>query len=248
MKGYLGGAGPDQFPISEIFQAFSGEAPTMGINSIFLRFAGCNMLKFGGRYCKWCDTPYALGGISRSDTTWMTVEQITEKIFSLADKFNSNLLVITGGEPTIYPETLVEICTKVKWCGMNIQIETNGTEKLPDFIPIKYIVVSPKLPPAIETQYPIETIQTKIFYWSEMHFKFVWEGPESEEKINCCISRMEMEQTSLPIRENTWIMPEGRSYEELKEKGPKTMEFCKKWGYNFSSRIQVVYFGDKRGV
>jgi pyruvate formate lyase activating enzyme len=52
-----------------------------------------------------------------------------EEIFEFLKKKKKWLdgLIISGGEPTLYPEGLINFCQKVKDLGFKIQIQTNGT-------------------------------------------------------------------------------------------------------------------------
>ena len=43
-------------------------------------------------------------------------------------------------------------------------------------------------------------------------------------------------------------MPEGLTLEQLNERRVWLMEICQKEGYNFSDRLHIIAYGDKRGV
>ncbi len=48
--------------------------------------------------------------------------------------------------------------------------------------------------------------------------------------------------------DKVWLMPEGLTLEQLNERRVWLMEICQKEGYNFSDRLHIIAYGDKRGV
>lgn len=122
--------------ILEIFTSIQGEGKYIGIPSIFIRFAGCNLR------CPWCDTKY-----SWKETGRYTTETVINFIKS-KPKFKH--IVFTGGEPLLYQDDILDILRAVMARDLVITIETNGTiipgEELYGFM--EYIglwSVSPKL-------------------------------------------------------------------------------------------------------
>ncbi|MBM3897001.1 MAG: 7-carboxy-7-deazaguanine synthase QueE [Thaumarchaeota archaeon] len=82
---------------------------------------GCNLT------CTWCDTKYSWAEQENAkegiDYTWMTSEQIFEKV----SEFDAPLVTITGGEPLLQP--LEPLVNDLVNSGYSILIETNGTIK-----------------------------------------------------------------------------------------------------------------------
>jgi len=122
--------------IMEIFESIQGEGKYIGVPSIFIRFAGCNLR------CPWCDTKYSWKEKGEYTTT-SAIEFIKSK-----PKFKH--IVFTGGEPLLYQYDILAILREVMARDLVITIETNGTiipiEELYGFM--KYIglwSVSPKL-------------------------------------------------------------------------------------------------------
>jgi len=121
------------YPINEIFYSIQGEGSNAGMPAVFIRFAGCNL------NCSWCDTDHS-----------KKVELSAKQIVCAVKAYNSKcpLVVLTGGEPTIYP--LRGLLERLEISNSAIiAIETNGTN--PDRIrPLKdkglldWITVSPK--------------------------------------------------------------------------------------------------------
>lgn len=72
--------------INEIFYSIQGESSFAGLPCVFIRFTYCNLR------CNYCDTEYAF-----HDGKEFTIEEIISNV----DKYNCNLVEITGGEPLI---------------------------------------------------------------------------------------------------------------------------------------------------
>lgn len=110
--------------VTTIFRTLQGEAPFSGWPAVFLRMSGCN---FGDKSpdsaCKWCDTFFAFdqGKIH-------TVDALTE-VLSATKAHADDILVITGGEPTLQKNLVPFIQHLVQEDIFGtIQIETNGTQ------------------------------------------------------------------------------------------------------------------------
>ena len=156
------------YPVTEIFHSIQGEGANAGRSATFIRLAGCNLactVTIEGKEFP-CDEP--LHDDASAKTT-MEVQEILEKVNSFGPV---EIIVITGGEPTLYdlkPMTdalnsdLVEWRYQVSKChpltgyvrakgiagllggvsnGPLICIETNGTLKLRG--DIDFISLSPK--------------------------------------------------------------------------------------------------------
>lgn len=121
------------YPINEIFFSLQGEGFHAGRAAVFIRLSGCNL------QCPWCDTDHF-------NADELTTKEIV-KIISYYISYKENvLIVITGGEPTIYNlNPLLEEITMV-FPSNTIAIETNGI-KLDTISHLQgeiWITVSPK--------------------------------------------------------------------------------------------------------
>ena len=126
------------YGVVDIWKTIQGEAIHAGTPAAFCRLHGCNL------QCPLCDTDYT------STLKPMSVEEIHEECMKLNVPLSTNyldpLLVITGGEP--FRQDLTPLCgyfTQKQW---RVQIETNGTFQINDFIgwQVVDIVCSPKTP------------------------------------------------------------------------------------------------------
>lgn len=100
--------------VNNIFTSLQGEGPFQGYPTLFVRLHGCNVR------CSWCDTPEAQGGEA----------PLSMKASELIQRMNSHKmphLCITGGEPLLQQELLIELLQEVQDNYTTVSIETNGT-------------------------------------------------------------------------------------------------------------------------
>ncbi|MFQ6084279.1 MAG: 7-carboxy-7-deazaguanine synthase QueE, partial [Candidatus Aminicenantia bacterium] len=115
--------------ISEIFWSVQGEGLRTGEPTIFIRLTGCNLK------CEFCDTKYAWeNGLET------TLENISARIKKLREKYKTDWVCLTGGEPLIQDVSL--LVNQLKSENFKIQVETNGTKHYS--LPIDWYSLSPK--------------------------------------------------------------------------------------------------------
>ncbi|MBR9682588.1 MAG: anaerobic ribonucleoside-triphosphate reductase activating protein [Candidatus Aenigmarchaeota archaeon] len=79
-------------------------------------FSGCNFR------CPFCHNPELVDGKESNET------EIDEIVNNLANFRNFiEGVAITGGEPTLQPEGLKELCSKLKAVGLKVKLDTNGS-------------------------------------------------------------------------------------------------------------------------
>ena len=113
------------YKINEIFYSLQGEGFHSGTPAVFVRFSGCNL------HCAFCDTLHQHGMM-------MSMQEIVDEV----NKYpNASLLVLTGGEPSLFIDEafVAELKTAT---GKLVAIETNGTRDLPKNI--DWVTFSPK--------------------------------------------------------------------------------------------------------
>lgn len=113
-----------KYKINEIFYSIQGEGFHTGTPAVFIRFSGCNLK------CPWCDTDHAKG-------IMYTKEELENEVEKLTHGNKNILIVFTGGEPTLQLKENEELLSNYYRA-----IETNGTNKVPDWVNWK--TVSPK--------------------------------------------------------------------------------------------------------
>ncbi len=113
------------FKINEIFHSLQGEGYHTGTPAVFVRFSGCNL------HCAFCDTQHQTG-------TQMSTQAIIDEV----NKYpNVPLVVLTGGEPSLFIDEAFVAELRIKTCKY-IAVETNGTRPLPDNL--DWVTLSPK--------------------------------------------------------------------------------------------------------
>jgi 7-carboxy-7-deazaguanine synthase len=117
--------------VSEIFRSLQGEGKSQGRPCTFIRLAGCNLR------CAWCDTSYAWEGGEK-----MSVMEVLDRVWLL----NGRQICITGGEPLLQREDLLELLKKFRLHGYTVEIETNGTLDFRDLQPYASICMDVKCP------------------------------------------------------------------------------------------------------
>lgn len=142
------------YRINEIFYSLQGEGYFTGTPAVFLRFSGCNLK------CGFCDTRH-------EEFTLMSPADIVERVKS----YPSRHIVITGGEPSLQLDTM--LIDMLHDEGFFIQIETNGTRRLPEGI--DWVTCSPKGNAIGECEVKLRTID---------ELKVVYEGQDVEALAN----------------------------------------------------------------
>jgi 7-carboxy-7-deazaguanine synthase len=123
-----------------------GEGKMIGVPVLFVRTSGCNLR------CTWttaegevsiCDTPYASHYPDEVEA-WETSDVVSTVKENLGPIRH---IVISGGEPTIQPEPLVELARLLKGrLDVHITLETNGVLFVPRLVNhVDLFSISPKL-------------------------------------------------------------------------------------------------------
>lgn len=127
------GGHQDDLLVTSVFYTIQGEGPYAGQPAVFVRLAMCNLA------CSFCDTFFDAGDWL-SPTALINVMREAVGGCPVPD-----LVVVTGGEPTLQQHALPLLCSSLRKTSFRrVQIETNGilpVSFLPDWVTV---VVSPK--------------------------------------------------------------------------------------------------------
>lgn len=114
---------PDQLRVTTWFRTLQGEGTRAGQPAVFLRLAGCN---YGSKtdHCLFCDTSFQF-----DSATILDIDTTLNLLMAVEGYSPTDILVITGGEPTLQVSVLALI-TKVLQGNQfaAVQVETNGTQ------------------------------------------------------------------------------------------------------------------------
>ncbi|TQS42790.1 7-carboxy-7-deazaguanine synthase QueE [Cryptosporangium phraense] len=223
--------------VAELFgPTLQGEGPSAGQRAVFVRLSGCNL------DCGWCDTPYTWDWARfdpAQESRTLPVQAVLDWILGR----DTDLVVITGGEPLIQHARLTPLAQALAAAGRRIEIETNGTIAPPDRLIecVERFNVSPKLggsgvpigrrirPAALEA----------LRGTGKAVFKFVIGAPEDLAELADLQARFGL----APV----WVMPQGTHPADVVEGLRALAEPTLAHGWNLSSRLHVLVWGDQRG-
>jgi 7-carboxy-7-deazaguanine synthase len=246
-------------PIVEVCVCIQGEGQNAGIPHFLVRTSGCNL------NCQYsnsiCDTAYASWNPEKGSKTYQDIIDIIKLNPQINHAF------VTGGEPTIYKELLVDILTIFKNYNIVTAIESNGSIFIPGLEDLLDLVtISPKLKNSVPklgtfakskwidkivTQIEIDKHEKnrsnydQMKLWTDYHdvqFKFVVSSKSDLDEIKQIQKILDLPQHLI------YLMPEGDLNDKLQEKRKMVIEICIKEGYNYSDRLHILTYGEKRGV
>jgi 7-cyano-7-deazaguanosine (preQ0) biosynthesis protein QueE len=230
--------GVSELVVSEVFgPTVQGEGPSAGMSAVFIRLGECNLT------CQWCDTPYTWD--------WSRYDKRQElrrvPVPELADQVRRSrvpLLVVTGGEPLIQQQGIIALLRELGEDRRRVEIETNGT-----IVPGAELVslvdqfnVSPKLANSkVRLGKRVRAKTLAVLEASgKANFKFVVEEPSELLEIRELADTIGLSRV--------YVMPQGRSQEEIVSGMRSLVEPVAQYGWNLTTRLQVLIWGDRRGV
>ena len=242
-------------PLGEAYTCLQGEGKYVGIPHILIRVTGCRLrCQFSNSFC---DTPYASWKPEKGKYT------LNDVVEFYRENPQIKYTMITGGGPTIHPKLLQELCIISADYGHTTTIETEGSEFVQTIADC--ISLSPKLSnstprPGTWMEYANREVTEKdkqqhekwrcnydamkdlITKHSDYQLKPVISNEEDLKEVR------ELQQILGVPNNKVWLMPEGLVEEELNKRRRWLIEICAEEGYNFSDRLHIIAYGDKRGV
>ncbi len=230
--------------INEIFYSLQGEGFLAGVPSVFVRLAGCPL------HCKWCDTKYSW------DETKAAHYSI-DKIVKTVDNWPCRFVVITGGEPMINPDLtlkhdLPELVHRLKNSDKHITIETAGISFIPD-LPCDLMSISPKLSNSTPAEPELAAahedsrldiaVLRKLIDDYKYQLKFVVDSQDDLPEIQQAI-----EEIGNVDLKKVMLMPQAATRDEFLAKSPMVADMCKRTGFTFCQRLQVLLWNNERGT
>ena len=153
-------------PLVEEFYTLQGEGRHTGVAAYFIRLGGCDV------GCAWCDAKYTWNAAAHPLTD-------ADGIVERAASYPARSIVITGGEPLIYP--LDYLTEQLHAKGLEIFLETSGSH--PWSGSFDWVCLSPKrqAPPTDEA------------FARANELKVIIEKPEDLEWAESCAERVSAE-------------------------------------------------------
>ncbi len=238
----------------EIFYSIQGEGKSIGKPAIFIRLSLCNL------HCVWCDTDYTWNWKSTPfphvkdyqkgyqkyiKKDWIVEVSVTEIISEIVD-YPCKRIILTGGEPLMQQKELIPLVEALKKLDYTIEVETNGTitplQELDQHI--DQYNVSPKLENSNNSKRLREKTKAYTYFNANKRavFKFVIDKQDDLEEIEMLIGNYKI------AVDKVYLMPQGTTGKQLMAKQQWLIEICKAKGYNYTDRLHILIYGDKRGV
>ena len=240
----------------EIFHTIQGEGVSAGLPAVFIRTSRCNL------HCVWCDTDHtwnfegtpwphekdAVPGYAKHRKADVTYEITPAGAAELILAYQCKRVVITGGEPLLQEEDLLEMIALIRMEMPHcvFEVETYATRiPCPAFVQaVDQFNVSPKLsnagmPESLRLNPPALRFLAAS---PKASFKFVVANESDLLEIKI------LELNHAIDRRRILLMPEGRSTAQLDQTAPWLAEICRDQGYRFCDRLHIRLWGDRRGV
>lgn len=226
--------------IVETFVSKQGEGLWTGVESAFVRVGGCNL------HCSFCDTTYASWNCD--DAEELSVEEIVGRVLL----FGARHVVITGGEPMLFSE-LIPLTRQLAERDRKITIETAGTLELP--VVCDLMSISPKLGnstphganESIIRRHEINrsrpNVVRKLIADYPYQLKFVTGEPEDLLEIDQYLSELGAFDPS-----RVCIMPMAIDVFSMREKAEWIVPYCRAHKYEYTPRMQIEWYGNRRGT
>jgi 7-carboxy-7-deazaguanine synthase len=249
---------------------FQGEGKLTGTSCLFIRTSTCNLR------CAWkgldgngslCDTPYSS---HNAENNHVEIDDIINTVIENTVPQYINHVVISGGEPTMQSDALLELLKRLKDLNYHITIETNATRFNDEFCKyVDLVSMSPKLSsstPWVENlknsgveykqkwaekhekdRININTIQNYVngskLHKNDFQLKFVIADEKDINEIEDILKQLNNVSPS-----DVCLMPEGVDVNTLNSRTGWVAEQALKRGWRFCPRLHIMMFGKNRYV
>jgi 7-carboxy-7-deazaguanine synthase len=227
----------DHLVVSEVFgPTFQGEGPSAGRRAGFVRLGRCNLT------CGWCDTPYTWAWDRYDRAVELSIVSAAEVLARL-ETMAVDLVVITGGEPLLQQRHLPVLLAACRDRSWQVEVETNGTIRpaVADGL-VGQWNVSPKLANSgipRDRRYRPDVLRT-FQDTGRAVFKFVVTDRAELDEIQAIVDDCQLS--------GVWVMPEGTDAGTVTARLGALAEPVLARGWHLTSRLQILIWGDRRGV
>ena len=223
--------------VNEVFgPSIQGEGPSVGRRCGFVRLGRCNQA------CVWCDEPQTWAW-DRFDPAAELHEMRVDEVLAELDHMDVDMVVVTGGEPLLQRRGLQELLKAIKDRGWRVEIETAGTiaPTVEDGLVAQWNV-SPKLANSgnpLDRRYKPEVLRAFEATGRAVFKYVVCDAPDLDE-----VDGMVQECGLTDV----WIMPEGTDAATLERRSAALAEDVVKRGWNLTTRLHIILWGNRRGI
>lgn len=201
----------------------------MGMPSVFVRIAGCDL------HCHWCDTSYAQH--VTHETSWLSLDEISEHALLPS----THHVVITGGEPTQYPDELIALCDTLTHKSCTITLETNATSFVPCACALASL--SPKLPSKNipQSAWNDHAIEAFCAHAPQTQIKVV---VHTEDDVHDAAQRL---CTCKLPSDHIFMMPASRTATDIISAAEWLVPLCAHYGFRFGARLHTLMWHNTPG-
>jgi 7-cyano-7-deazaguanosine (preQ0) biosynthesis protein QueE len=222
--------------ISEVFgSTVQGEGPSIGRRAGFVRLGRCNLA------CGFCDSKFTWKW-DEYDPAVELREVSVDEVVRQVDAMDVPMVVVTGGEPLLQQRGLEPLLREFKERGLRIEIETAGTIAPTVVDLVDQWNVSPKLANSgnpLERRYKPDVLRA-FEATGRAIFKFVACELTDLDEIASMVDECELT--------DIWIMPEGTDAATLEKRSALLADDVIARGWNLTTRLHILLWGDRRGV
>ena len=261
--------------VSEMFASLQGEGHSLGSRALFIRLSKCNLccgcgtLREEGKAEWTCDSQLQM----KTFTEYTPADLVSEIEKKFGEEYMNKIfigdirIVITGGEPALYAEPLIQFLdmmdklaiayqTQVLKTPQNqlrppiYECETNGTifsGALAFYERFSFVNCSPKLASSgmAEDKRIVPFALVEIAKHPYSSFKFVISKKEDWNEIR----KSFVDPGYITVHPSRiFLMPAGQTKEDLDVTRPIVWEMAMETGCLATCRLQVETFGAKPGV
>ncbi|MGI5213817.1 7-carboxy-7-deazaguanine synthase QueE [Plantactinospora sp. CA-290183] len=225
--------------VAETFTStVQGEGPSLGQQATFVRLSRCNLS------CPRCDTPYTWD-TSRYDLRTQSRRLLPAEVTDWVLSTSADLVVITGGEPLLQQAGVTPVVVALAQAGRRVEIETSGTVVPRDELAaaVRGFNVSPKLASFAAPADMIRRINpaalAALTATGKAAFKFVATNINDLDEISELVDQFGL----APV----WVMPEGTDPTVVLDRMRLLAGPVIERGWNLTTRLHILLWGDLRG-
>lgn len=232
-----------------------GEGKFAGVPHVLLRMTGCKLrCQFKNSFC---DTLYASWNSENVEVT----EGELRRIFQLNPQIMYTM--ISGGSPTSNPKLLEYLVDMAKDYGQFVTIETEGSDYVET--DADFISLSPKLSnsipqvgsfiPNTNRQVTIADVERHNDHRNNFRAMGLLIRNADDYQLKPVVSELsdleeiqELQKILHIPNDKVYLMPEGEDQEQLNNKRKWLFDVCIDEGYNYTDRLHIIVYGNKKGV